>query len=108
MSIFTWALDVACHNAFAVAKHLMPALKITSREYKRQLAVHLTEPYRVDAEFRKKCIQERISATRKNRLEVSGINVSALDATVGLDPTVHHLMENINKAQLECFLCRLL
>ena len=44
MSIFTWVIDMACHNAYVLLKKLLPSLNISLREYKRQLVVALTEP----------------------------------------------------------------
>jgi hypothetical protein len=74
MSIFTWALDIACHNAFVVVKQLMPQVKISMREYKRQLVVHLTDPYQVEVNFRKNKISEKLQTRRKKRQDVEGIS----------------------------------
>jgi hypothetical protein len=53
-SIFTWAIDMACHNSFVLLKKLLPSLNVSFREYKRQLVVALTEPQKTLLEKMKK------------------------------------------------------
>ena len=48
MSLFTWAIDIACHNGYCIMKKMMPKANVSLREYKRQLSVLLTEPHRLE------------------------------------------------------------
>ncbi len=71
MSIFTWAIDMACHNAYVLLKKLLPSLNISLREYKRQLVVALTEPQK--------------NTTRKNEEEDEQPenSITSQDKTIG-------------------------
>jgi hypothetical protein len=109
MSLFTWAIDIACHNGYCIMKKMMPKANVSLREYKRQLSVLLTEPHRLEREaIMKRSKKSRPVSARKNRLDVSGVNIRTADCGMGASDTDHYLLENKSKRALECFLCRII
>jgi hypothetical protein len=34
MSLFTWAIDIDCHNGYCIVKKMMPKADVSLREYK--------------------------------------------------------------------------
>ena len=41
MTIFTWAIDIACNNAFAIFKTLFPEKKMTMKKFKYEIVMSL-------------------------------------------------------------------
>ena len=44
MSIFTWALDIACNNALSIMKSLYPDKEWHMRAFKREILMALVRP----------------------------------------------------------------
>ena len=91
MSCFTYILDLACLQAFAIHQVIKSETEsVTLLEFKRQLCVSLVAPYRAEKK-------------RKQNLHV------ACDANfvLGNSDEQHMLLENLNKKDIDCYLCRL-
>ena len=91
MSCFTYVLDLACLQTFAIYKVIQPENDpVTLLQFKRQLCESLVTPYRAEKK-------------RKQNVHVP------CDANFvpGKSDEQHMLLENLNKKDVDCYLCRL-
>jgi hypothetical protein len=93
MSIFTFLIDAAIQNGYAVMKQLYPENKISQKEYKRRVAEQL--------------VAEHLNAQKKRPAEAEAEKNKSHSMLDNVDQP-HVLLENMGKARRACYLCHLL
>ena len=104
MSIFTWVLDNSSQNAFCLWKELMPESKMQFQEFKQQVVVALTSPYKTYRERKRSIMLVDCSITQCS----IGMQHAQMEEAIGFDAFDHFLIMNKKNKQLQCFLCRIL
>lgn len=91
MTIFTYILDLACHQAFSLLQTIRPRESLSFLEFKRDLCEELV------SEFRKR---------RKRKFEETlDQDEEKLDEEKNIGKKPHMLIENLNKADINCHMC---
>jgi hypothetical protein len=99
MSIFTWALDIACNNALSILKTLFPDKKWIMRNFKREISIALVRPLQTMKAAKK------LNSPQKRQQPLSFPDV---DKIIGSDASTHYLLKNKNGEAVQCFLCNIL
>ena len=100
MSIFTWALDIACNNALSILKTLYPDQIWSMRNFKRETSIALVRPLQMMKESRK------INTQLQKR--PPPLSFPDVDKIIGSDASKHYLLKNKNGKMMQCFLCNIL
>ena len=98
MSIWTYVLDLAALQAFALFEHmgfLQPGQTMTYSDFKRHLCEDLVSPYKAVTGKRNRIANEAVN---------EDIDVRRI---LGSNEHVHMLIENKNKQDIHCMFCML-
>jgi hypothetical protein len=93
MTLWTWALDLALHNAYSLKGELDPDTQISFREFKRGVAEQMVSGL----------LASRTSRTSRAMTELPDAP-PVLGATVGESETGHVLVKT--RTRRRCYLCR--
>lgn len=95
MSFFTYLMDFACVQAYAVYHHVQEkGVNMTLEKFKRNICIALVRPHRLKRNY---AALEEVE---------SRIAVNA-DIVVGTNSNVHMLIENLEKKDIQCHFCYL-
>ena len=100
MSIFTWALDIACNNALSILKTLFPDRIWNMRNFKREISMALVRPLQMTKASRKVNTQQHKIQTPLSFPEMNKI--------IGSDASKHYMLKNKNGQMMQCFVCKIL
>lgn len=88
MSLFTYFLDMAALQAYSVFQTIRPRESVSFAEFKRSLCEDLVTPYR--------------SHRKRPRIENEP---RVIENILGSNEHSHMLIENINRADINCYFC---
>jgi len=91
MTIFTYILDLACHQAFSLLQTMRPRENLSFQEFKRDLCEELVSEFR---KKRKRTLQEALDKEKEKQ-----------DKEKNIGKKSHMLIENLNKVDINCHMC---